>query len=121
MKRLVWLLLAAFCTAVAQVQPVDVQLVPAQKCDCCADGNDCDMPDCGLPPSAGQMVASLTGSVASLRVAAKRQASVAHVEPVAFYERFVAPARVAPTLSVNAALAPPASVPLFREHCSLLI
>ena len=37
MKRIVWFLLIAFCTALAQVQPADMPVTKAVKCDCCED------------------------------------------------------------------------------------
>lgn len=37
MKRLVWILLIAFCTALAQVQPVDMAVTKSLPCDCCEE------------------------------------------------------------------------------------
>ena len=46
MKRLVWLLIAVFCTALAQVQPVDMPVTKHAVCGCCGDTGACGMPDC---------------------------------------------------------------------------
>jgi hypothetical protein len=120
-KRLVWLLLLAFSAATAQVQPVDVRLVPQEKCGCCEEKGDCGMPDCGLPPVATpQPVLQLAGSVQVLRLAAKQVAPSPRILGEKFYVRYLARARVAP-VRIERALAPPAGVPLFKEHCSFLI
>jgi hypothetical protein len=121
MKRLVWLLLLAFGTATAQVQPVDVRLVPEEKCCCCADGaNACDMPeDCApAPTSCAQPAVQLQSPVQAV---AKRALPAPQAAREKFYVQFVPRARIAPALPVTAVAAPAASVPRFQEHCSFLI
>ena len=49
MKRLVWIFLAVFCTALAQVPPVTLSPTH-RKCCCCGGDGSCGMPDC-LPPA----------------------------------------------------------------------
>jgi hypothetical protein len=120
MKRLVWLLLFAVGTALAQVSPVDVRLVPEEPCPCCGGGGNCDMPDCGLPPAANHPVLQVSNP-ARVAGAVKGVTAVPRRAREKFYVRFLARARVAPAMSVHAAMPPSASVPLFREHCSLLI
>ena len=119
MKRLVWLLLFAFSTALAQVSPVDTRLVPEEKCPCCEGGGNCDMPDCGLPPAANHPVLQVLKSGGAVRAA--KVVAAARPRRDAFYIQFLARLRVAPAVAVQAAPLSAASVPLFREHCSLLI
>ena len=69
MKRLVWLLLLAFGTALAQVSPVDVRLVPEEKCGCCEQQGDCGMAECGLPPIAAQPVCQVANPSVVARAA----------------------------------------------------
>jgi hypothetical protein len=121
MKRLVWLLLLAFGTALAQVQPVDVRLVPEEKCSCCEQPGDCGMAECGLPPAAAQPVYQLTNPAQVARVAAKRNAPTPAFAREKFYVQFLPRVRVAPALPATWTVAPAASAPLFREHCSLLL
>lgn len=120
MKRLVWLLLFAFGTALAQVSPVDVRLVPAKKCGCCEQPGACGMPDCGLPPAA-QPTLSLANPVQVVRVAVKRAAPAPAVVRAKFYVQFLPRVSSVPAVPVRLAAAPAAGVPLFKEHCSFLI
>jgi hypothetical protein len=121
MKRLVWLLLLAFGTALAQVSPVDVRAVPAETCGCCEVPGACGMPDCLPAPMSAQPVLNFENPVQAVRVVVKAAALAARVDHEKFYARFLPRVSVAPVLPVTLALAPPASVPLFREHCSWLI
>jgi hypothetical protein len=121
MKSLVWLLLLAFGTATAQVQPVDVRLTAEEKCCCCADGaNACDMAsDCApAPTSCAQPAVSLQSPVLAV---AKRAVSAPQAAREKFYVQFLPRVRVAPALPVTGVVAPAASVPRFQEHCSFLI
>ncbi|MES1168125.1 MAG: hypothetical protein ABUL61_03035, partial [Oleiharenicola lentus] len=64
MKRFVWFLLAAFCTALAQVQPVAAPVTKHAVCDCCENGtNPCGMPDCALPPASAPTVSVVVSPV----------------------------------------------------------
>ena len=122
MKRLVWLALLAFGTALAQVTPVEPLLLQAAHCDCsCHCDGSCGMPDCILLPVSAQPVFDLESPVPVVRSVAKVATPAARIEREKFYVRFLPQVSVAPDLPVTLALAPPASVPLFREHCSLLI
>lgn len=51
MKSLAWLLLLCFCTASAQVRPVE-PVVAAEPANCCcgACAGACGMPECATPP-----------------------------------------------------------------------
>lgn len=120
MKRLAWLLLFAFGTAIAQVQPVDVRLLPEEKCCCCEDeGGACGMPDCA--PAPGNCAQPVLQVQSPAQAVAKRAAPAPQVSREKFYVQFVPPARIAPALPVGETAAAPASAPLFKEHCSFLI
>lgn len=122
MKRLVWLLIATFLTAISQVQAVDVRLMPADEKCCCCDENagTCGMPDCAPAPSTG-----CTQSLLQLQVAvaaAKRPAPAPRADRAKFYEQFLPRLSLTPALPVtDAVAAPAASVPLFAAHCRFLI
>lgn len=121
MKRLVWLLLFAFGTALAQVSPVDVRLVPEEKCGCCVQPGDCGMAGCGLPPAAAQPVFQLASPAQVARLAVKRATPAPQVVREKFYVQFLPRVRVVPAMPLSLAAASPASVLLFQEHCSWLI
>jgi hypothetical protein len=122
MKRLVWLALLAFGTALAQVTPVEPLRPQAAHGDCsCHCEGSCGMPDCIPMQAPAQPVFDLESPVPVVRAVAKVATPVAPVEREKFYMRFLPQVSAAPVLPVALALAPPASVPLFREHCSLLI
>jgi len=121
MNRLVWLLVALFCTAVAQVQPVD--LTPGKDGECCCCGDQpgtCGMPDCTPAPTTAQPVLKLQTSVAAVQEARKASRPLsAHQEP--FYVKFVRSSTVATGVRVAYAIAPTASASLYRDHCSFLL
>ena len=121
MKRLVWLLLLAFGTALAQVQPVDLPVTKHEICGCCEKPGSCGMPDCAPPPVSAQPVAQLQSPALVTRVAVKRAASAPVVAREKFYVQFLPRVSSVPALPVRLAAAPTASVPRFREHCSLLL
>lgn len=120
MKRFVWLLLALFCTALAQVQPVDVPLTKAKAC-CCGQACGCGMPGCGLPPAQAPLVFTAAQPAQVAGVSARREAQPRRRAAVPFYvslvERVAAPA----ALSVSASVVSAAAVPLFKAHCSFLL
>jgi hypothetical protein len=119
MKRLVWLLLTVFSTAIAQVQPVDVPQAPAEKCCCCEQQSKaCDMPDC-IPTSTG--VQRVLPQQTSVEIVGKRAPAATVGIREKFYAHLVPRVHVAPVLPVNAAEAPAASAPLFAAHCSFLL
>jgi hypothetical protein len=117
-KRLVWLLLFAFGTALAQVSPVDVRLHPGEACSCCDRPGACDMPDC-VPAPVSTSPVFQASSPATVARAAKRAVPAPTPVPEKFYAKFVPSVSLTPARP--AALTPAASVPLFREHCSLLL
>jgi hypothetical protein len=115
-KRLAWLLLAAFCTALAQVQPVDLPVTKHVGC-CCEQSGACGMPDCSLPPALPQPVPSLQAPAEVAQVAAPLPRGVGQV----FYVLISPRPASAPAWDPSVCATAPASVPLFREHCSLLL
>ena len=122
MKRLVWLLLAVFCTAFAQVQAVELLLPTTAHCAC---GGQCDgscgMPECALPPAPVQWVgASESASTASIAKPARKGVAI-HRIPVNFFAAFVEPALRPFDLRAPTPGARAASVPLFKGHCSFLL
>lgn len=121
MRRLVWLLLAAFCTAIAQVQPADVPPAKENRCGCCADEADaCGMPDCGLPPIVATSGLVLQSPASTSRATAKRTFPAPSTGLINFQVQFFP--RVLPAEKLGRRVATPsASVPLFQAHCSYLI
>lgn len=122
MKRLAWVAFFAFGTALAQVSPVEPLLPPATHAGCCShcDGS-CGMPECVAVTAPAQPVCDLEISTPVVRLAAKAATPIIRVDREKFYARFLPRISVAPARPVMLALAPPAGVPLFQEHCSLLI
>lgn len=121
MKRLVWLLLLAFGTALAQVQPVDMPVTKHEVCGCCEKPGSCGMPDCAPPPVSARPVYQLQSPAEVARVAVKRAAAAPAVAREKFYVRFLTRVSSVPARPARLAAAPAASVPRFREHCSLLL
>lgn len=121
MKRLVWLLLFAFGTVIAQVSPVELPVTKHEVCGCCEQPGACGMPDCVPPPMSAQPVVNLVSPARTIRVAAKAATPAPAVVREKFYVQFLPRVTVAPVLPATTDAAPAASVPLFREHCSLLI
>jgi len=120
-KRLVWLLLFAFGTALAQVSPVDVRLNPGETCSCCDRPGACDMPDCVPAPVSTSPVYQASSPATVARVAASRAVPSPASVPEKFYAKFVSGASLTAVRPSDLTLAPAASIPLFREHCSLLL
>jgi hypothetical protein len=123
MKRLVWLLLAVFGTLLAQVSPVDLPMAGAgaKSCSCCEVPGACGMPDCVPAPASAQPVFDLQSPARTARASVERAAPAPRGWQEKFYVQFLPRATVAPALPAARAVAHPASVPLFQEHCSLLI
>lgn len=122
MKRLVWLLLAVFCTALAQVQRVELPVAPRQACDCCENSGDCGMPECGLPPAAMPAAFAVERSTVTVtRPAAANELAPAKAMPSIFWVAVPAPAATRVSCPDSPGSAPPASVPLFKAHCAFLI
>lgn len=121
MKRLVWLLLAVFCTAIAQVQPVELANAKPMDCPCCQAGHPCSMPGCCPPPvSGGRSVNAAPRALASASAARRQGRPVRQVEAT-FYTSFVKAVTVSVALSALSRETSVASVPLYKVHGSFLI
>ena len=121
MKRLVWLMLLAFGTLIARVPAVE-PLVPASRCECGAEcGGQCGMPDCTLPATPTIPQFASDRAVTLVRPAAKRDALLGERPINRYFAVPLASLNDLPALRAPDRLAPAARVPLFREHCSLLI
>ena len=118
MKRLVWLFLAVFCTALLQVQPLDA--AKAKTCDCCHP-SACGMPGCCPPPASALTALSSAQSVRATSLPACRKAQSVRGVVEKFYVLFVEPVAVRAAFLASAEAAPAAHVPLFKAHCSFLI
>jgi hypothetical protein len=122
MKRLVWLLIALFCTAVAQVQPVDLLPAKDRGCCCCEDqAGACGMPDCAPAPTACSQARIMLQTSAPLRIQARRAAAVAKKVSEPFYVQFVEKTAERPSFRVARLGTPAARVALFKAQCSFLI
>src|SRR6478736_5638571 len=118
MKRFVWLLLVAFCTALAQVQPVAAPETKRAVCGCCeGEAGACGMPDCALPPASAP-----TAFVVAAPVTVQNDEEADSVLPNSrslrnhFYAQF-APRQAVPAEIAPRVVAPVASVPAFQAHC----
>ena len=121
MKRLVWPLLAVFCIALVQAEPVVGLAAKAKSCCCCKIPGACGMPGCCPAPAA---VPAAINSGQSARVSAIPTLRKAQPIPAAasiFYLSFLEPAAACRPLPASAEAAPAARVPLFKAHCSFLI
>lgn len=121
MKCLVWLLIAVFGTAFAQVSPVVSPFAQNEAC-CCCEGPawTCGMPDCAPAPTAGP--SGLALQTATVQRSESRKLSPApRARYENFYVRFESRPALAPAWGASLAGAPAAPVPLFKAHCSFLI
>lgn len=122
MKRFVWLLLAAFCTAIAQVQPVEPLQTKQASCGCCEEAGSCGMRDCAPPPSCPSTGAGLV--LASASATLRSEAESVMPKSRSFRDHFYAqfsPRQAVPAEIAPQVVAPTASVPAFQAHCSFLI
>lgn len=120
MKRAVWLVLAVFCAALAQVQPVDGLAAKAKSCPCCHPGA-CEMPGCCPSPASTPVAFNSAQAECVKGVPAPNRAQPACGSADTFYAAFVEPIAVGGLLLAADQAAPAANVPLFKAHCSLLI
>lgn len=121
MKRLVWLLIAVFGTAFAQVQPVVSPFAQDEACCCCEDAaGACGMPDCAPAPTTCQPAFALQ-TPAAQRMEARRVAPVPQPKRESYFVKFESRPALAPAWRASLAGAPAANVPLFKAHCSFLI
>jgi len=117
-KRFVWLILAAFCTALAQVPAVESPVAEDVSCPCCDVPGACGMPDCSLPPAPASSGFLAEQPVSLAQPAASR--SVARSCRLAF--NFASSRHVDRStwqLPIHASAV--TELPLFKAHCSFLI
>lgn len=121
MKRLVWLLIAVVCTALAQVQPVVMPVAQEESCCCTGDqAGACGMPECAPAPTAPSCVVSVPVATAQ-RGEARKLSPSRHVRYEIFYVRFEPRPAPSPVAGVSRLGTPADRVPLFKAHCSFLI
>jgi len=119
MKRLAWLLLAVFCTALGQVQRLE-PVVPQKRACCECDGR-CGMPGCALPVPHSPSAFVAEWAVVLARPASTRANRTVRKSVEKFYASVAIPGVQPVAWSAPIPLAPAASVPLFKVHCSFLI
>jgi hypothetical protein len=121
MKRLVWLLLIVFGTALAQVSPVDVGVQNQKVCSCCDAPGACGMPDCGLPPSSAPAGFIAEQPAPAARLAARRNAARAYRIATSLFIFQGAAKSVLTAVTSTNRLSTAAQLPLFKAHCSFVI
>jgi len=120
MKRLVWLLLAVFATALAQVAPVDVGITQEQPCACCEAPGQCGQQDCPLPATRTPSASLVAERPSPARSSVSRR-NAARVYRLALNYLLLG-REASPEWSFKATR--PAAVdrvPLFKAQCSFLI
>jgi hypothetical protein len=121
MKRLVWLLIAVVCTALAQVQPVTSPLAEDMACCCTGEAaGACGMPDCAPAPAAPSCAQNLP-AVAAQRSEARKLTPAPKTRFETSYVRVESRPAKSPAAGVSLRGTPAARVPLFKAHCSFLI
>jgi len=79
------------------------------------------MPDCIPAPVSAQPVFDLQSPARVARTPSESAAPAPRPSPEKFYAQFLPRAPLAPARPPDREEPPPASVPLFQEHCSLVI
>ena len=121
MPRFVWILLVLWCTALAQVSPVEPLLPQAEK-ECCGCHGQCGLPDCVLAPAPGLPPAETSGALTVSRPATPVTFLRLTLVTEKFFALFVPAVDVAVRPHAPPPAVPwPASAPLFQQHCSFLI
>ena len=119
MKRLVWLLILVFGTALAQVPPVELGAQSQPSCSCCDVPGACGMPDCGQAPSAApsSFAAERPAGLTSLATRGKATHLYRSAPKILFSEKTSAGA----VMFCSGVAGTGETVPLFKAHCSYLI
>jgi hypothetical protein len=121
MKRLVWLLIAVFGTAFAQVSPVISPFAQEEACCCTGEpAGACGMPDCAPAPTACQPSLTLQTPTAQ-RAVARRVAPAPQAKRESYFVKFESRPALSPAWRASLVGAPAANAPLFKVHCSFLI
>jgi len=120
-KRLVWIFIAVFCTALAQVQPVELLKTKQPACGCCEKPGACGMPDCALPATHAQPTLASAVATTVVRAAGKQEAKTADQPGDKFHAAFVDAGVRSAGVRAPEGVARVAGVPLFKEYCAFLI
>lgn len=120
MKRFAWLAIFAFCTALAQVQPVDLPVQKHEVCGCCEEPGACGMPDCAPLPVTSQPV-FVVQTPAGQRAEVRKLSPAPRANRESFYAQFESRPALAPAWRASLGEAPAAGVPFFKAHCSFLL
>ena len=122
MKKLVWVLIVACCTAFAPVQPVERLAAPkACCCNHCKCKGGCGGPGAACPIAAAPVVFASDQAVSPASLAPSRRSLPARQSRARFFISFVERRAAMAGLTASARAAPAASAPLFKAHCSFLI
>lgn len=116
MKRLAWVLLAAWCTAFAQVQPAVVSPERTPDC-CCGAACACDK-EC---PTAATLPVTRSAADRPSSTVQVRQASAVARQATAVRPAVPSLFAVSPAPTGATRPARVDAVPLFRRHCAFLI
>ena len=122
MKRLVWILIAAFCTASLPVQPVE-RLAPPRSCCCkhCGCKGGCPESGTACPMAPAPALFAADRAVGAPSLAPAPRSPQARAARVKFFALFVGTRAATAGLEASARAAPAAAVPLFKAHCSFVI
>jgi hypothetical protein len=122
MRRLLAVILTLATCAFAQVQPlVLADAMRHPTCGCCSGDGACGMPDCLPPPVTTRTVPVAVQTVRITLAAATRVAAPVRRTGEKFFMTFLEPPTTPVTVRGSDRITPPASVPLFKAHCSFLI
>ncbi|AOS43746.1 hypothetical protein Verru16b_00801 [Lacunisphaera limnophila] len=121
MKRLVWLLIAVFGTAFAQVSPVVSPFAQDEACCCCeGPAGTCGMPDCAPAATACPSTPTLQVSAVQ-RIEARRVAPTPPARVESYFVKFESRPALTPAVRVSHRGTPAARVPLYKAHVCFLI
>lgn len=121
MRRLLAVILTLATCAFAQVQPVVLADAPHPACCCCDHPGACGMPNCLPPPVSSTALVSLDRPAPAVTAEVRRVAKSSRRIGEKFFAAFVEPAAVSVATRSPTRVMPPASVPLFKAHCSFLV
>lgn len=116
MKRLAWLVILVFGTALAQVSPLDLGNQHHKACSCCDTPGDCGMPGCELP-----VACAPHNFVCESPALATGEATLDKAEEPGRGTSFSAVDAFAPRPAQPIRFPKVARGPLFKVHCSFVI
>lgn len=116
MKRLAWLIILVFGTALAQVSPLDLGNPQHKVCSCCDTPGDCGAPACELS------VACVPNNfVCESTDRAARELAPQNVAELNGVSAFPTLDTVSPRRAYSTPFSRRARVSLFKVHCSFVI